>query len=112
MAEDGAPKKKVQLTFAGFAADIMFGAPGDWVYLYAAGLTQTQDSIGFSHAMFVPPPKLLEAAASGISFVNVTNATISEPLRWGSASKQVLQATHHHFCLTISLQKYSFARRC
>jgi hypothetical protein len=70
---------------------IMFGAPGDWVYLYAAGLTQTEDSIGFSHAMFVPPPKLLEAAAMGISFANVSNATISEPLRWGSASKQTMR---------------------
>ena len=34
---------------------IMFGAPGECVYLYAAGLTQAPDSIGFEHAWFVYP---------------------------------------------------------
>ena len=34
---------------------IMFGAPGEWVYLHAAGLTQAPDSIGFEHAWFEYP---------------------------------------------------------
>ena len=72
---------------------IMFGAPGEWVYLcvlepggrtafrshsnsfslthparggrYGAGLTQTNTSIGFEHALFRPPAKLLAAGAGG-----------------------------------------------
>lgn len=49
---------------------IMFGAPGEWNYLYGAGLNQANDSIGFAHAVFNPPSKLLQQAANGISFPN------------------------------------------
>eukprot|EP01052_Picozoa_sp_SAG31_P019144 SAG31_NODE_1385_length_8573_cov_27.673118_7_plen_74_part_00 len=49
---------------------IMFGAPGEWNYLYGAGLTQANTSIGFAHAIFTPPPKLLEQAAEGTVFPN------------------------------------------
>ena len=69
----------------------MFGAPGEWVYLYAAGLTQAPDSIGFEHALIVPPPKLLEQAAHGVNFSNAS--TISQPLHWGSASKTTMRGT-------------------
>ena len=72
-------------------ADIMFGAMGEWVYLYAAGLTQAPDSVGFEHAWFVPPPKLLEQAAHGVTFPN--SSTISQPLKWGSASKTTMRGT-------------------
>jgi hypothetical protein len=70
---------------------IMFGAPGDWVYLYGAGLTQAPDSIGFEHVWFVPPAKLLDQAAHGITFPN--SSTISQPLKWGSASKTTMRGT-------------------
>jgi hypothetical protein len=70
---------------------IMFGAPGDWVYLYGAGLTQAPGSIGFEHVQFVPPPKLLEQAAHGVVFPN--SSTISQPLKWGSASKTTMRGT-------------------
>ena len=70
----------------------MFGAPGEWVYLYAAGLTQAPDSIGFEHALFVPPPKLLEQAANGATHPKNTS-TISQPLQWGSASKMTMRGT-------------------
>ena len=69
----------------------MFGGPGKTMYTYFGGLSQTEDSLGFDHAVYSVPRDLVEQAALG----NVPeNFTSSPPMEFASTSYNTLKGTH------------------
>ncbi len=67
--------------------------PTAWLYLVAAGLTQTEDSTGFETTVFAPPPQLIAQALTADTPSQWQSSNSSLGLRHASASKQTLRGT-------------------
>ena len=78
----------------------MMAGPTDWFYLVAAGLTQAEDSVGWSTVVFAPPAQLIMDALRADMAIQDTNS--SQGLRHASASKQTL---HGRVAIEWSLPK-------
>ena len=65
----------------------MFAGPADTMYTHFAGLTQAPGSMGFSHVVFSPPPKIIAMAHRNVTL----NPNISQPLRLASVQKRTLR---------------------
>ena len=94
---------------------IMFGGPGSWLHTYVGGISNGPGSVGYEHVWFAPPATLIAQAlalagtgsdaspqpcATGSHTREHTAgpratmaASASDPLRWGTATKETGRGT-------------------